>query len=252
MAKLSPLHSGTRLVDGDDKVGFTISREFQSWVNQIEALKVQVGTDYIGIHIDDDGIVRIGDGVTNYTQFDVDGEITLAGTARVQRHHPLGVGVLVKHGANDPTLDNEGLYTTQDYQAGAIQELFYEKNVPWRNVDGGDKTVELFWFMDGNAATAAKFVRWGVQYKSTAVGEAVAGVGTSFTQDVASLDAANYTAGTLIRTELTTKILGADLTAHDCLAIRIYRDGVADDCADEARLVAVRAEFLMDSLGKTT
>ena len=77
-------------------------------------------------------------------------------------------------------------------------------------------------------------------------------MGTSFTQDVASLDAANYTAGTLIRTELTTKILGVDLTAHDCLAIRIYRDGVADDCADEARLVAVRAEFLMDSLGKTT
>ena len=112
--------------------------------------------------------------------------------------------------------------------------------------------VEIFWFMDGNAANAAKFVRWGIQYKSTAVGEAVAGVGTSFTQDVASLDAANYTAGTLIRTEMTTKILGTALAYHDAFALRLYRDGVADDCADEARVIALRLHYTMDKLGKAT
>ena len=97
MAKYSPLNSGTRLVDGNEKIGITISREFQAHINQIEALKVKSGaTDQLGIHIDDDGVVRIGDGVTNYTQFDTDGEITLAGTARVTRHIPLGVGSLIK------------------------------------------------------------------------------------------------------------------------------------------------------------
>ncbi|GAI82964.1 unnamed protein product, partial [marine sediment metagenome] len=88
--------------------------------------------------------------------------------------------------------------------------------------------IHFFWLVDANAPDAAKFVRWGFQYKATAVGEAVAGVGTSVTQDIANLHAAKYTAGTMIETTMTTKLLGSALTVHDQMALRFYRDGDAD------------------------
>ena len=195
--------------------------------------------------------LNMGDGV-NYTEVKTDGEIELHGTARVERHLPLGVGVFVKHGNNDPTLNDEGLYTTQDFAQGAIQELFYEKNVPYRWDDATDMEVEVFWMLDGNEANAALFVRWGVSYKATAVGEAVAGAGTSFTTDKDDLDVANYTAGTLIRTVMTTDMLAANMDYHEALGIRVYRDGVADDAAGDARLIAVRIHFIMNTLGQAT
>ena len=61
---------------------------------------------------------------------------------------------------------------------------------------------------------------------------------------------ASYVAGTLIRTVFTTGIAGGTLATADQLALRFYRDGVADDLADEARLVAVHIEMIQNKLGQ--
>lgn len=89
MAKLSPLNVNSRLFEnltdslGEPVIQGAVSRELLSFLNQLSALKVQVGTDQIGIHVQTDGTVRIGDGVTNYVEYGTDGEIILHGTARV-------------------------------------------------------------------------------------------------------------------------------------------------------------------------
>ena len=178
-----------------------------------------------------------------------DGAVTLVGTARVERHTPLGAGRLVKHGNNDPTLNDEGLYTTEDFAAAATQELFYEKNVPYRWDDTTDMEVEIFWMLDANEANDALFVRWGISYKSTEVGEAVTGAGTSFTQDTNTLSAV---AGILLHTTMTTKMLVANMDYHEALAIRVYRDGPNDDAVGAARLIAVRVHFIMNKFGQAT
>ena len=186
-------------------------------------------------------------GAVNYSAFSAAGILTMAAGARVNRHLPLGAGRFIKHGNNDPTLNDEGLYTTEDFAAAPVQELFYEKNVPYRWDDTTDMVVEIYWMLDGNEVNDALFVRWGISYKSTAVGEAVAGVGTSFTTDTNTLSAV---AGTLLRTVMTTKMLVANMDYHECLAIRVYRDGPGDDAVGDARLIAVRIEFVMDKIGK--
>lgn len=79
MAKLSPLNSNTKLTEGNETAGFTISRPFQAFLNQIEALRVRSDSDQIGIHINDTtGVVRIGDGVTNYIEIGTNGLIRAA------------------------------------------------------------------------------------------------------------------------------------------------------------------------------
>lgn len=192
----------------------------------------------------------IGDGgATNYAAFASGGELTLFGTARVTRHLDLDAADLVGPAATLPADGIEGIYVTRDFSKTSEQSLYYKMNVPWRWEDATDVTVVLFWLISTSAADAAKFVRWGVQYKSTATSEAVAGIGTSFTQDVASLDAVNHTAGTLIATTFTTKILGSALAAHDQMAVRFYRDATNDDFGQIARLVMVHIELTHNKLG---
>ena len=197
--------------------------------------------------------IAIGDGgTTNYANFAADGELTLFGTARVNRHVDLPAAVLTGPAATLPALDIEGVFVTYDFSKTTEQSLYYTHNVPCRWALTTDVEVHFFWLLDANAADAAKFVRWGVQYKPIADGEAVAGAGTTFTQDVASLDVGNYTAGTLIETTLTTKILGSALAVHDQVGMRFYRDSTNDDYNNDARLVMVHLEFLMDKLGQPT
>jgi len=110
MAKISPLNRNTPIIEGVDGARLTISREFTEYLNQIEKLTVSDGTNLNGIHVQSDGSVRIGDGTTNYTKIDTDGEITLGGTAKVTKmiQLPIATGggtVTVSAITGSPSID---------------------------------------------------------------------------------------------------------------------------------------------------
>lgn len=84
MAKQSPLNINSKLFEsltdaqGRPVMQGSVSRELINYLNQFEALKVQVGADQLGIHVQTDGTVRIGDGVTNYINIGTDGLVGAA------------------------------------------------------------------------------------------------------------------------------------------------------------------------------
>ena len=244
MAKYSPLNSGTRLVDGNEKVGLTISREFQAHINQIEALKVKSGaTDQLGIHVDDDGIVRIGDGVTNYTQFATDGEITLAGTAQVTRHIRIAA-TSWKPGVSAPSVNFVGVWGTIGFDALSDDEVNYSVIVPYRIAAGTTIDLAVDWCYEGG--DDAGTVCWGIEYQFLAQGGAVDGTTTT----ILGTSAGNHTTGTLVRTEIDTGMVGA--LEGEILGMRLYRDISGDTLAADAELIQVHLHYVMDTLGGAT
>ena len=201
---------------------------------------------FTNLYIDEAGALFAGT-AADYSAFSPSGSLTMAGHARVARHWYVPAGAFVKQGAADPDQGWEGLYETQDFAAAIEQSLYYDINVPYRWADATDIHAHVFWLHDANAADAAKFVRWGVAYKSVAAGEALVGAGVSITQDQANLDASQ---GLLLLTSFVAPIPAAALAAHGQLGIRFYRDATADDMPGDARLIEVHFEFIMDKLGK--
>jgi len=196
-------------------------------------------------------LTKVGD-TDNYLAVSAVGIITLHGTARVTRHLDLDGASLTGPAATIPVANSEGDFFTWDFSKTAKKSVFYTMNVPHRWAEATDMEVHIFWFGDTNAANSALFVRWGFEYKGIVAGEAVTGAGTNYTQDVDELDAGNYTAGDLIETIMTTKILEGALETHDQLGIEFFRDGANDDYDDEARLIAVHILYTQDKLGLAT
>jgi len=192
---------------------------------------------------------KIGDG-TNYTQFAADGEMTLHGTARVLRHIYIRSDTFKKVTGGSPPEDTlEGYFATVDFDDSSLEQVYYTLNVPSRWAVGTDIAITVIWMHDANAPDAAKFVRWGLDYRAVAVGEAVAGAVTTITQDQAALDANQ---GLRIDTAFATGILGANLATHDQVGIRFYRDAPNDDYVGDARLIGVHFVFTLDKLGEAT
>ena len=243
MAKLSPLHSGTRLIDGDEKVGFTVSRGFQAFLNQIEALNVKVGSDQFGVHIDDDGVVRIGDGTDNYVQFDTDGTQTMVGTARKYRHVRVGAGSW-KGGVSAPAAGFIAIFPTIDFDTASDDESHYSVLVPYRFESGSTINFAIDWTYEGVQDNGT--VCWGIEYICLGDGDTVDGSTTTSLETTAG----SHTTGTMIRTIFTTGITGAH--AHDVLAVRVYRDVSGDDLAADACLIETHFEFIMNKMGEDT
>ena len=173
--------------------------------------------------------------------------LTMTGGGRIYRHYYVPAGAFRKQGAADPDQGWEGLYETQDFDAAAEQSLYWNVNLPYRWDSDADFNVHIFWLHDANAADANKYVRWGVEYKSVAAGEAVAGVGATIHKNQAGL---NTTQGLLILTNFTEAIANAALATHDQLGIRFFRDATVDDMPGDARIIEVHFEFIMDKLGE--
>lgn len=177
----------------------------------------------------------------------IDVPITLGTGAKINRHVDLNAPSFEKPAANYPGSTFEGIFATRDFDKTTQQSMYFTINIPHRWKSASDIVAHIFWVHDTNAADAAKFVRWGLEYKAIKAGEAVTGAGTSITKDQASL---NATEGKLINTIFTTKILGSNLETHDQLAIRVYRDAANDDLNMDARIIMVHLEFQMDKLGE--
>lgn len=106
--------------------------------------------------------------------------------------------------------------------------------------------IHVIWLHDTNQANANIFARFGFEYFSVNEGEVVAGAAITITQDSAGH---NTDQGLSIDTCFTTKILAANLATHDQLGFRLYRD-VADDFAEDVRIIGIHIIFTMNKLGK--
>ena len=234
----------------------TLTIELASVLNQ--DLTTDASPTFAGIVIADGGTIGQATGPlltfddTNNNLTISGGAILFSGTSRVTRHLDINLADLTGPAATLPALSIEGIFITYDFSKTSEQSLYYKMNIPYRWALTTDMEVHFFWLVDANAADAAKFVRWGFEYKAIKAGEVVVGAGTKVTQDVASLDVGNHTAGTLIETTFTTKLLGAALAVHDQMSIRFYRDATNDDYNADARLVAVHVEYMQDKLGQPT
>lgn len=195
------------------------------------------------------GLAQVGDAVNKFTVA-ADGELALAGTARVHRHHYVHAEMFKKVVGGSPPGDSlEGMFGTLDFDDAAMEQVYATLNIPYRWAVGTDIEAHAVWLIDANAADAGKFVRWGIEYRAVAIGEAVAGATVSITEDQAGL---NNIQGKRIDTVFGTKILGTNLATHDQLGLRAYRDATNDDYPDDARLIGLHVIFTMDKLGKAT
>lgn len=166
-------------------------------------------------------------------------------TGTVQRHLILDAKRFKLPAANYPAESFEGLYYTLNFDKDTDESANCQEHVPFRWAHETDIEIEIDWLHD---SVDAGVVVWGIEYKSIKAGEAVTGAGTTITQ--ASIG--SHTAGQLVRTKFTDKILGSALEEDDILGIRFYRDAdnAADTLAEDARAINVHFVFIMDKIGK--
>lgn len=190
---------------------------------------------------------RFGDG-TNQLVIDADGDLSLEGTAKYERHVQIDAkadGTV----ANQPT--SEDFFTAGGLQfasAGA-QYSYCQWEIPddW---DGTDIVFEIDWFPDSGATTGTDAVRWTVEYRSIAEGELI-NQGTSVTVDNGvGGDTADYAQYETKHSRFTLDFDNANqpLTNQDHVYFKISRDtSVANDFAGTVTVSAY--EIIYQSKG---
>lgn len=196
------------------------------------------------IRIASDGTVEIGD-AANYTQIAADGEITLAGTARVKRHVRIAAPSW-KVGASAPTPGFLSVWPILSFDtAAADDEAHYSLICPHRMAAGTAIQVVVDWCHQAGADNGT--VKWVLEYRVIEPGEDVTGA----TTEINATSPGNHAQHDLVRTQLgTTGITGA--VAHDVIGLRLYRNVAGDTLAVDGDMIQVHFEFIMDKLGAAT
>ena len=207
--------------------------------------RLGIGTDTPDTKLQVIGDTKFGDDNTNYVSFATDGEMSLAGTARVERHLRVGAESWQK-GTSAPSEGFEGVFTTLDFDNTTDDEAYYTLIVPHRWDSTVDIEFAVDWFYDGTQDDGT--VCWNLEYKGIKAGEAVTGAGTIITQTTAG----NHTTGQMVRTTFTVKILASNLEVEDTVGLKLSRDVSEDTLGTNARLINTHFHFLMNSLGGQT
>lgn len=111
---------------GDGSLRFTYGTNAAGHLNPLVIYFGSAGTLGIGripaagVELDA-GITRFGDSTTNYTTFSATGDLTLVGTARVERHICIGAASW-QGGVAGPTASFEGVFSTLDFDAASDDE----------------------------------------------------------------------------------------------------------------------------------
>ena len=204
--------------------------------------RVGIGTTTPDTKLQVVGDTKFGDDNTNYVSFATDGEMSLTGIARVERHLRVGAESWQK-GVSAPTEGFEGVFATLDFDDTADDEAYYTLIVPHRWDSTVDIEFAVDWFYDGTQDDGT--VCWNLEYKGIKAGEAVTGAGTIITQTTAG----SHTTGQMVRTTFTAKILASNLEAGDTLGLRLFRDISEDTLGTNARLINTHFHFVMNKLG---
>jgi hypothetical protein len=197
------------------------------------------------------GTATMGDGgTTNYAQFAADGELTLAGTARVKKNVILPVQDLSVGGtAPDQTIIENFI----GYSYDIADDSVFTFAVPNDWASGTDIAVGIHWYINEAYATNNGEVNWQAAYSlcATNASEAVDNCteGSITSGDINIPATAKY---------LTTTDIGdipnASIAAGDEIGVtleRIALVGGADPTADPV-VVHVHLEYTADKLGTAT
>ncbi len=180
---------------------------------------------------------------TNYTEIKADGEINLYGTARVKKH--IDIGAVDWHrGASAPTEVDIGVFHTLEFGSAGTDEIHACIVCPHDFAAGTSIDVTIYWTYTGAQDNGT--VRWELEYKNIATGEAVAGAGTV----IASSDPGNHATGDLVQTQLTASITGA--AVNDIIGLFLSRNSGSDTLSTGANLIDVHFEYVSDRLGEST
>ncbi len=176
--------------------------------------------------------------------FDVHGDLTLVGDGRVTNHVVIEAEAFKLVGVKPATENSEGVFVTLDFVHTAEKEARTQQFVPYRWDESTDIKLRIDWLCDVDATGGA--VVWGIEYIAIKDNEAVDGATTTITEACVGAGA-----GLLQRSELTVKILAANVEADDISGIRIFRDhDAAGDTLDQtARFVALHLHFVRNKIG---
>lgn len=169
--------------------------------------------------------VKLGDGgTTDYLEVSATGTVALAGAARYERHVQLDAvadGVV----GNQPTQVDFFTAGGLQYPTTGSKFAFCQWEVPddW---DGANVFFEIDWFPDSGATSGTDAVRWTVEYRAIAEGEAINN-GTSVTLDNGvGGDTADYSQYQTKHTRFTLAYNNANqpLTKQDHVYFKVSRD----------------------------
>lgn len=198
------------------------------------------------LYVDDVLRFAFGDGgVTDYTDFNDFGVMTMHGDARVGKHLVIGAASWRK-GPTAPTDTYEDIFPTISFNPGQDDEVHYTTIVPHRWDDTTDMVVEIHWKMSNSGDTGKVF--WKFRYIGVKLGENPADAGTEITQ----LTVGSHPQNELIETYFSTNMLVANLEREDSLGLMLWRHGthVDDDLGEDAELIAVHIHYVMNQLGE--
>ena len=192
--------------------------------------------------IDINGTTRLGDSTTNYTAFGTDGTMTMAGTARVIKHHIITPGAMTLGGAPTPTLSNVSNHAVVNYSGTVDQDGHFNWHPPEDWDTTVQPTIKIYWMSAGANSTE---VRWVVTYEGLADGEAI-GAGATGTSGTTLYQNAPGAAETL---EETAEFQFSGLGADDIVGITVGRDA-SDANNDVGRIIQIEIEYVSDKLGE--
>jgi len=194
------------------------------------------------------GETFIGDGgVTNYVKVAQNGNVTLHGTARVEKHIVIPVG-RASLGGQAPTLTVIGNYATLVFSQAVTQSAYVTFHTPDDWAVGTDMEIHCHW-VPTNAA--AGDVVWDIDYSATAseANELISAAGTNLTVT----DSTQTLQNELLQTSDMT-IIAANIAVNDAIGICVSRDtgDGADTYATGAGLVYLEIKYLANKLGELT
>lgn len=192
---------------------------------------------------------RFGDG-TNYAMFAADGELTLAGTARVEKENSIGLDGIGK-GASAPTVTRLGDYYGYAFTIGDDGYASFEVPDEWDSTTAID--IAIHWYINEAYATNSGEVKWQVIYACTPENGAEAvdaptHTGTLTTGDVNIPATAKY----LVESIVT--IPAASIAAHDVIGLLVSRVALTagNNPTAEPVIVSMEYEFYASKLGYAT
>jgi len=202
--------------------------------------------------LDVNGTTRLGDSDTNYAAFAADGELTLAGTARVKKTIDLA-GATFEIGATAPAAVVVGTYLAWEYDIGDDSVLTFELPHDWAT--GTDLTIKVDWGVNRAEATENADVQWNVAWSACPhdASESLAAPTHSGALDPGDISIPT-TANHLTRTTMGN-ISGASLSAEDEIGLQISRVAVAGNdpgAGVDPYITHLYIEYIADKLGEAT